>query len=573
MSVADSLYSPESTVTSLLASSGYLRSSLHTDASHPSITYKDRQYGSATEALDAYIKDFERSQGTADQAKEEHQLSKDAVSHVLSRPRFRNKDVLKEKLSEKELDFLDLPIDSRRTRDPDLLSLTTDDLLVLPPDGSLPITRTSVFLSRSGRQHPDAFSHSRSGMRSCADPSHTSRTSNGVLVKDTYMHQKKAVRNQELQDVLCTQSGHRTTTYEKHKLFLSTHLNLEKRKLNTNSAHNYPRWLTSQKSEMDFSGITSVPDMKYPAWLKDCDLASDLSGNDEAVIEVRQSLCHTQRPTTQPKIPSWLEDLEASYYELQQNTDDRLRATSESVRRIGLQKNDCTVFKEEAGQNSLPELREAFAGHLTSEETRRIANYDEPFRDDKIELLIQKAEKALASPSLGLSRSEKEHGSPETEEVLDADRSWDNPPISFKTPVPVGEAEELLNPTETARSKLMDNYMSDCREVTGSSSSGYSSRKHPGPVEALKHMLFSLQAVEQRVSQEHTGQHQQDNSKINSKPTLENYETALGSQSLQRALYHLGRLKNLVDDMKEKEEDDELVQNENHFDFEDTKKP
>uniref|UniRef100_W5M6S3 Chromosome 18 open reading frame 54 n=1 Tax=Lepisosteus oculatus TaxID=7918 RepID=W5M6S3_LEPOC len=509
MSVADSLYSPESTVTSLLASSGYLRSSLHTDASHPSITYKDRRYGSATEALDAYIKDFERSQGTADQA-----------NHVLSRPRFRNKDVLKEKLSEKELDFLDLPIDSRRTRDPDLLSLTTDDLLVLPPDGSLPITRTSVFLSRSGRQHPDAFSHSRSGVRSCADPSHTSRTSNGVLVKDTYMHQKKAV----------------------------THLNLEKRKLNTNSAHNYPRWLTSQK--------------KYPAWLKDCDLASDLSGNDEAVKEVRQSLCHTQRPTTQPKIPSWLEELEASYYELQQNTDDRLRATSESVRRIGLQKNDCTVFKEEAGQNSLPELREAFAGHLASEETRRIANYDEPFRDDKIELLIQKAEKALASPSLGLSRSEKEHGSPETEEVLDADRSWDNPPISFKTPVPVGEAEELLNPTETARNK-----------VTGSSSSGYSSRKHPGPVEALKHMLFSLQAVEQRVSQEHTGQHQQDNSKINSKPTLENYETALGSQSLQRALYHLGRLKNLVDDMKEKEEDDELVQNENHFDFEDTKKP
>ncbi|KAL0163466.1 hypothetical protein M9458_042862, partial [Cirrhinus mrigala] len=34
-----------------------------------------------------------------------------------------------------------------------------------------------------------------------------------------------------------------------------------------------------------------------------------------------------------------------------------------------------------------------------------------------------------------------------------------------------------------------------------SCSSGYSSRKHPGPVEALKHMLFRLQAVEHKISQ------------------------------------------------------------------------
>ena len=38
-------------------------------------------------------------------------------------------------------------------------------------------------------------------------------------------------------------------------------------------------------------------------------------------------------------------------------------------------------------------------------------------------------------------------------------------------------------------------------QAKGSCSSGYSSRKAPGPVEALKQMLFSLQAVEQQVSQ------------------------------------------------------------------------
>ncbi|MGH0174998.1 UNVERIFIED_CONTAM: hypothetical protein FKN15_000721 [Acipenser sinensis] len=92
--------------------------------------------------------------------------------------------------------------------------------------------------------------------------------------------------------------------------------------------------------------------------------------------------------------------------------------------------------------------------------------------DDKIELLILKAEKALSSPALGLGRSVREHGSPQTEEVLEADRSWDNPPA-----------------------------------VT--CSSGYSSSKHHGPVEALKQMLFSLQSVEQRFSQEQIDQHEE----------------------------------------------------------------
>lgn len=30
--------------------------------------------------------------------------------------------------------------------------------------------------------------------------------------------------------------------------------------------------MTSRKSEMEFSGLTSIPDLKYPAWLEECDV-------------------------------------------------------------------------------------------------------------------------------------------------------------------------------------------------------------------------------------------------------------------------------------------------------------
>ncbi|CAM4663336.1 unnamed protein product [Leuciscus chuanchicus] len=71
-----------------------------------------------------------------------------------------------------------------------------------------------------------------------------------------------------------------------------------------------------------------------------------------------------------------------------------------------------------------------------------------------------------------------------------------------------------------------------------SCSSGYSSRKHPGPVEALKHMLFRLQAVQHDISQSHASTEART---LEPDPQEETEETALGSdESLQRALHHLG---------------------------------
>lgn len=60
---------------------------------------------------------------------------------------FAHTVVLRESLTERELDYLNLPVSSvLRCATEDRLSMTTDDLLSIPHDGSLPVTRTSAFI-------------------------------------------------------------------------------------------------------------------------------------------------------------------------------------------------------------------------------------------------------------------------------------------------------------------------------------------------------------------------------------------------------------------------------------------
>lgn len=82
----DVIMSPESTVTSLLATSGHLQSSLHPEPV-PSITYRDKRYVSASAALDAYIADFQKSLRD-----NEMTTGKLEVTKELSKPHPRNRD-------------------------------------------------------------------------------------------------------------------------------------------------------------------------------------------------------------------------------------------------------------------------------------------------------------------------------------------------------------------------------------------------------------------------------------------------------------------------------------------------
>lgn len=46
------------------------------------------------------------------------------------------------------------------------------------------------------------------------------------------------------------------------------------------SSLHLPHWFTSNKADLDCSGITSVPDLKYPAWLQGCDLSEPPAQSD-----------------------------------------------------------------------------------------------------------------------------------------------------------------------------------------------------------------------------------------------------------------------------------------------------
>lgn len=438
--------SPESSVSSLLATSGRLQSSLHPEPV-PAIKYKDKRYTSASEALDAYICDFQRSLRDSETSTGKLELPKE-----LSKPHPRNRDVLKTSLTDGELNFLNIPV---RKRDSDGLSVTTDDLLALPNDGSLPVTRTSALLSRSG-SFPLGLSFnssSRSHSRPAAAQKRSTRRPappagrKSLPVGDLLMGGVRSHRQAPPPNILLANQTHPPDTPRSSYL---------------------PRWMTSQKSEMDFSGMTSVPDLKYPLWLRQCDVSSDGQ--------------QSERPL---RVPSWVGQLEESSRDTQSDT-----------------------------------------------------------KDDHIASLIPRAGQMLNAPSLGLCEPLTEHNrSGDTEDALDADRSWDNPPVAFKSPVPVGGADDPQLPEELQRSKS-----------AASCSSGYSSRKHPGPVEALKHMLFRLQAVEHKISQSHASSEAQTSQL--ERETLEpvpQEETDVGSgESLQRALHHLDRLKTLVDDMNER---------------------
>lgn len=148
----------------------------------PVLIDPSQNYDSASAALDAYIADYEGSHRNSKSLTGKLVLPLSPPSR-LSRARvstLRNKDgrspqtsvclrnhlsilvslnvpvlvcffclptVLRERLTDRELDFLNLPVSSLHHRsNRDRLSMTTDELLSIPHDGSMPVTHTSAFI-------------------------------------------------------------------------------------------------------------------------------------------------------------------------------------------------------------------------------------------------------------------------------------------------------------------------------------------------------------------------------------------------------------------------------------------
>uniref|UniRef100_A0A8D0HF76 Chromosome 18 open reading frame 54 n=1 Tax=Sphenodon punctatus TaxID=8508 RepID=A0A8D0HF76_SPHPU len=358
-------YSPESTVSSLLASCSLNSSSSFYPNS--SVQYKDKLYNSASQALEAYIEDFDLSLVSP-------KIRTGKICIHNSTPKASQSTPNDSKSSNFNLnvkqDSIASPFRSQVIHDPDLVSLTTDDLLAFPEDGSLPFTRATTF---------------------------------GSVPQSTKWKMK---------------SLKKSTAYPSHQ---APSFDIE-RGLNFKNA-------------------------------------SNVTGN--------------QNPVT----PSSYKDF------------------------------------------------------------------------SKKELILLKAKRALESSAEEITSALKKDGSPCTADVLDAERSWENVPVVFKSPVPV-QCDEDENTLQNPKASIFNGFLEDCLN-NGCQESTFSGGNHHGPVEALKLMLFNLQAVQQSLTPNRTAE-QNEFKKV----------SCLFPLNLELALHHLSRLKGLVDNTASKEDPKEGCQEE-----------
>ncbi|XP_034402813.1 lung adenoma susceptibility protein 2 [Cyclopterus lumpus] len=521
--------SPESTVTSLLSSSGHLRSSLLGPDHNTTFRYRHKDYESASAALDAYIRDFERSRRHSAPLTGRLLLPQRPPS-TPSRPRvstLRNRDVLKERLTDRELDFLNLPVSSLHHRsNRDRLSMTTDELLSIPYDGSMPVTHTSAFiqglLSQSGSSEP-CFSSSR--------PAHIpwdrlSSSHGAPQLNHHHLHPPRSSRCRE-RPVAATLNPHvDVSSVSCHRP--SAHRAAGSEWAAPSSSLHLPRWFTSNKTDMDCSGITSVPDLKYPAWVHRCDLSET-----PPPTESEQWDEHGVPTAPRNGAPSWVAALEG-------DDPDQTPAQVDS-------------------QQALQDLGLQFAEQISllAAERRSSDVMDTLFRDNRIESLIQKADQVLNSLSLSsgevdgpadpvsLTDCVEEAVSPvTTEELLLC-------PRSHRRLFPWGSAAASGSATEAPPFRGAQAWVSSLPENN--------LFKQPGPVEALKQMLFRLQAVEAELQRRQPASGaptllaglQTVEAPVQQRPEAQ-LERVPGGPSLQRAMHHLSRLKVLVEEPREK---------------------
>ncbi|XP_069483098.1 lung adenoma susceptibility protein 2 isoform X2 [Ambystoma mexicanum] len=287
------------------------------------------------------------------------------------------------------------------------------------------------------------------------------------------------------------------------------------------SSKDYPRWLTSQKSDLNVSGITSISETKYPIWLKNYDLLSDSIG---------QKCSHTGKTTEENVFTAHKSSYNETFL-------DRYKPTLEKRDKV-----------DSHGANEGVLRIDPYASPSDSENV--LWNGNNQFKDDQIELLILKAERTLESSNRGFVVPVKTQCSPQTEDILEADRSWEKIAVTFKSPVPVFcmDGEDTQEVKESSEGSCYKNILkNDGQEQESTLSGGH----HHGPVEALKQMLFNLQTVQQSFAH---GQSIEENKEIkvstegSSESNLFDQEMMPVNNSLQKALHHLSRLKELVEE-------------------------
>ncbi|XP_028273451.1 lung adenoma susceptibility protein 2 isoform X3 [Parambassis ranga] len=542
--LVDDFLSPESTVTSLMSSSGHLRSSLRPPEHNTFFRYRDKDFDSASAALDAYITDFERSHHDHSSLETGRLFLPHNPLFTPRRPKvhtLRNKDgmspFLRERLTDTELDFLNLPVSSlQRNSNHDRLSMTTDELLSVPYDGTMPVTHTTAFLQgllpQSGASRPGHLS-SRPEHRVCA------RLGSNQAVSHYHSLPISKPRSSRCRCRPGEATFKPDVFSNPYSSSLKTaHRGMSSERPEPSSSLHLPLWLTSNKADMDLSGITSMPDLKYPAWIQSCDIKEP-----ELLTQSERWDDHSVLPrgASRNRAPSWVVDLE---------NDDDPRLT----------------LAEVDSQLTLRDLRHQCAEQmLLLASDRKGSDTTSLLRDNRIDSLIQKADQVLNSLSQSLGKAESAADTVSsgalsqvnTEELCSPSQS----PLIPRDSTAGGITEDLTDrgatytypPTVHLR-KSQDN--SAHIQADGCSPSGNSTWKQPGPVEALKQMLFRLQAVEAELQQRHPAAPEPiDGPQTTAKQQLDGEEDFTGTPSLQRALHHL---KLLVEEPRERCREDEM---------------
>ncbi|KAM9214125.1 lung adenoma susceptibility protein 2 [Leptosomus discolor] len=503
--IKESSVCSDSTVSSLLTNYSIHSNNPYSDTL---ICYKDKVYSSASEALEAYIEDFdlsltfsERSTGKIciwqstpkkvkfpkHRAKEKHDLmtvsfwyAQSLAVHVkylcFSALNYLNQPV--------GLGSLALPSRRQSECDPDSVSLATDDLLAFPADGSLPLVQHTPF--KSSLQSSE---WNRLSLKTSFCPYQTSAldAESGFSLQED----GKAVAHQNPHKDF-SRKKHGVSTPERYHSVSSKGISRPLsfgEKSNTFPLKNYPRWLTSQKSDLSVSGISSIPNSHYPLWLKSYNLFSERSGQN---LNIRGTASPSQafeilekRHSVNQDSPNFLEQLGC-----QDARDDNLEGSC----------NDDSPAARFQFDNSFSRHTKKLFGGLNT--------LWPSFSEDQFELLTLKAARGLESSAEDLANNLENDGSPSTTDILGAERSWENAPGAFKPPVPVC-CEDMENALPSPKADIIHKFLEDCLNDKNKENA-CSGGQHHRPLEDLKLMLFKLQAIQGSLSQHETAEQQEE---------------------------------------------------------------
>lgn len=518
--------SRESSVSSLLASCNLSGS----NSSNPdgSFQYKDKLYSSASQALQAYIDDFDLSRMYPGASTGKINIDKCSANM----PEFSN-NICKPNNAVENFDHkkisLSIPYRRQTINDIDSISLTTDDLLKLPADGSFSFTYVGPGhrISKKSKKGIGRLSYSKTGKhQNFQEPSTAMGKDNLVTpVVFTNINGKQCGRLKKPKLVNKTNkcisepslSSSKKTSFKD----ISEH-NLEK---------NYPRWLTGQKSDLNVSGITSIPDFRYPVWLHNQDLLPDT--NSQKIYKIfKEDQCSPRHSYQAQRTSRLMNKLDCFEYSFEPSNISHCLNDDKGL--VNEYKCDSACSQCQCENPLLP------------------GQSKKPFSGEKIELLILKAKRNLEHCTEELPNAMKQDDSPCSLDKLEAERSWENIPVTFKSPVPVNSDD---SPQEASSAKCAKEFPEDFLNNDNQNCT-LSGGNHHGPVEALKQMLFNLQAVQESFNQNKTtepkGEIKQvledDFSKLQLKESMVPI-----TRSLQKALHHLSRLRDLVDDTSGKQ--------------------